>query len=54
MHEESWLGLILCRALMKQKSGNVEALFLRGKAFYLLGEREAAVKYAFEDYIVNN
>jgi len=32
-------------ALMKQKSGNVEALFLRGKAFYLLGEREAAVKH---------
>jgi len=33
---------------MKHKSGNVEALFLRGKAFYLLGERDAAIKHYLE------
>jgi DnaJ family protein C protein 3 len=35
-------------AAMKQKSGNVEALYLRGKAFYLLGESEAAIKHYLE------
>lgn len=35
-------------ALMKQKSGNVDALYLRGRAFYLLGEREAAIKHYVE------
>jgi len=32
-------------SVMKQESGNLEALFLRGQAFYYLGEREAAIKH---------
>ena len=31
--------------VLKQDKGELEALFLRGQAFYFLGEREAAVKY---------
>jgi len=31
--------------VIKQESGNVDALFLRGMAFYHIGEREAAVKH---------
>ncbi len=31
--------------VLKSDSSNLEALFLRGKAFYFLGEREAAIKY---------
>lgn len=32
-------------SVMKQEAGNLEALFLRGQAFYYLGEREAAIKH---------
>eukprot|EP01112_Ceratiomyxa_fruticulosa_P024239 TRINITY_DN977_c0_g1_i1.p1 TRINITY_DN977_c0_g1~~TRINITY_DN977_c0_g1_i1.p1 ORF type:complete len:484 (-),score=116.50 TRINITY_DN977_c0_g1_i1:123-1574(-) len=31
--------------VLKQQSGNLQALYLRGRAFYFLGEREAAIKH---------